>query len=167
LEANSLNASFAFNAIATSGTALAFQANLTSLTFAALSAVNVSSFAPCDGVAIKVDRTGAGEVVIGHGAECIRTTDILDLAWVFTPILNASLARQAFSIVSAANVAVAFRDTGLIRGAAVVHNASLHAEIIDTSLTTGALSVDCAYKTTLTIHTFLTIATVWIGLAHS
>lgn len=134
---------------------------------AAVQAVDHLSLASHDrsGRALEVQTTAAGEVVIDNRAERVRPANALDFARVVTSVLNAGLTGVALEVVAAADVAVALRDTGLVRRTTVVDYASFDAKIIDTALSRGALCVQSAHESALTVNAGLTVTTVGIGSA--
>ena len=101
--------------------------------------------------------------MVDHRADGIRSADALDFAWVVTAVLNAGLTRVALEVVATPDIAVALRDTCFIGQTTVVDYTGFDAEIVDTSFSRSAFSVQCADKAALTVNAGLTFAIVRVG----
>lgn len=101
----------------TSGSTFAFEAHVSNGTVAVDLARGISSFAAHDWIRIAFEAcwTRAGEIVIADRAESVRSTDVGNLTWILAGILNANLIRWALKVLTTPNVAVSFRNTGLVR----------------------------------------------------
>lgn len=164
LSARAVDALLALNALDARRPTFESLAHMTGLTVGTVDAVTVPPFTThyrC-GRAFESKTTTTGQVVIDYRTDGIRSANAFDFTRVLTSVLNACLTGLALGIVSTADITVALRDTGLVRWTTVVDNAGLDAEVVETSFTRRALSVQSTDEATLTVDTGLTVAAIGI-----